>query len=125
APAAWAHDPAPFVRARAAPHPGHARHARRCHCKAAVRALHPIVLMHALSSALKFPHPRPPAPGAAIEVAPGILWVRLALPYRLDHVNVYLIEDGAGFAVLDTGLDDAATRAAWEGLLAGPLRARP
>jgi glyoxylase-like metal-dependent hydrolase (beta-lactamase superfamily II) len=80
---------------------------------------------YALSSALKFPHPRPPAPGAAIEVAPGILWVRLALPYRLDHVNVYLIEDGEGFAVLDTGLDDAATRAAWEALLAGPLRARP
>jgi len=80
---------------------------------------------YTLSSALKFPHPRPPAPGAAIEVAPGILWVRLALPYRLDHVNVYLIEDGAGFAVLDTGLDDVATRAAWEALLAGPLRARP
>ena len=59
------------------------------------------------------------------EVAPGILWLRLALPYRLDHVNVYLIEDGAGFAVLDTGLDDAPTRAAWEALLAGPLAGRP
>jgi glyoxylase-like metal-dependent hydrolase (beta-lactamase superfamily II) len=64
-------------------------------------------------------------PGAVIEVAPGILWLRLALPYRLDHVNVYLLEDGAGFAVLDTGLDDAPTRAAWEALLAGPLAGRP
>ena len=58
-----------------------------------------------------------------IEVAPGILWLRLALPYRLDHVNVYLIEDGAGFAVLDTGLDDAPTRAAWEALLKDANRA--
>jgi hypothetical protein len=41
--------------------------------------------------ALVFPHPQPPAPGTAIEVAPGILWIRLALPFRLDHVNVYLI----------------------------------
>jgi glyoxylase-like metal-dependent hydrolase (beta-lactamase superfamily II) len=60
-----------------------------------------------------------------IEVAPGILWLRLALPYRLDHINVYLLEDGAGFAVLDTGLDDAPRRAAWEALLAGPLAGRP
>ena len=83
------------------------------------------MLQHALSSALTFPYPAPPAPGQAIEVAPGILWVRLALPFRLDHVNVYLIEDGAGWAVLDTGLDNAATRAAWEALLDGPLRSRP
>jgi len=71
-----------------------------------------------------FPHPTPPAPGQAIEVAPGILWVRLALPFRLDHVNVYLIEDGAGWAVLDTGLDDAVTRAAGGALLDGALRGR-
>ena len=58
-----------------------------------------------------------------IKVAPGILLVRLAL-FRLDHVNVYLIEDGAGWAVIDTGLDDATTRAAWDTLLAGPLRGR-
>jgi len=40
--------------------------------------------------------------------------LRLALPFRLDHVNVYLVEDGAGWAVIDTGIDDATTRAAWE-----------
>jgi glyoxylase-like metal-dependent hydrolase (beta-lactamase superfamily II) len=74
--------------------------------------------------ALAFPHPRPPAPGTAIDVAPGILWIRLALPFRLDHVNVYLIEDGDGWAVIDTGLDDAPTREAWDALLAGPLRGR-
>ena len=77
-----------------------------------------------MSPALVFPHPRPPAPGTVIEVAPGILWIRLALPFRLDHVNVYLIEDGAGWAVIDTGLDDAPTRAAWDALIAGPLRGR-
>jgi glyoxylase-like metal-dependent hydrolase (beta-lactamase superfamily II) len=80
---------------------------------------------HSHPTALTFPHPAPPAPGRPTEVAPGILWLRLALPFRLDHVNVYLIEDGAGWALLDTGLDDATTRAAWEALLAGPLAARP
>lgn len=74
--------------------------------------------------ALRFPHPAPPAYGEPVEIAPGVLWVRLALPYRLDHVNIYLIEDGGGWAVLDTGLGDDRTRAVWEALLAGPLAGR-
>lgn len=81
--------------------------------------------VHAHPAALTFPHPAPPAPGRPVEVAPGILWVRLALPFRLDHVNIYLIEDSAGWAVVDTGLDDGPTRATWEALLDGPLRGRP
>ena len=43
---------------------------------------------------LAHPHPAPPPNGGTIEVAPGLLWARLPLPYRLDHVTVYLIEDG-------------------------------
>ncbi len=82
------------------------------------------MLQHPLSTELTYPFPTPPAPDGALEVAPGILWVRLALPFRLDHVNVYLIEDGSGWAVLDTGIDNAATRSAWDGLLDGPLRGR-
>ena len=80
------------------------------------------VLAH--PTALTFPYPTPPEPGSVMEIAPGILWLRLALPYRLDHVNVYLIEDGAGWAVLDTGLDDTVTRAAWDMLLDGTLHGR-
>jgi glyoxylase-like metal-dependent hydrolase (beta-lactamase superfamily II) len=78
-----------------------------------------------LPLSLKHPFPAPPAPGEAIEVAEGVLWVRLPLPFRLDHVNVYLIEDGPGFALLDTGIDDAPTRALWDRLLAGLLKEKP
>jgi glyoxylase-like metal-dependent hydrolase (beta-lactamase superfamily II) len=70
---------------------------------------------------LELPFPQPPNPGAPFEVAPGLLWVRLPLPFRLNHVNVYLIEDGAGWALLDTGLGNARTREVWEGVLRGPL----
>jgi glyoxylase-like metal-dependent hydrolase (beta-lactamase superfamily II) len=60
-----------------------------------------------------------------MEVAPGIFWVRLALPFRLNHVNIYLIDDGAGWALVDTGLGDNATQLAWQPLLDGLLRERP
>ncbi|HXT05784.1 MAG TPA: MBL fold metallo-hydrolase [Roseiarcus sp.] len=78
-----------------------------------------------MAAALDFRFPEPPAPGETLEVAEGVLWLRLPLPFRLDHVNIYLIEDGAGFALLDTGIDDAATRALWERLLGGLLKGRP
>ena len=73
---------------------------------------------------LVHPFAEPPQVGEVIEVAPGILWTRLSLPFRLDHVNIYLIDDGDGWAVLDTGLGSNKTRAMWEALAAGPLAGR-
>lgn len=67
------------------------------------------------------PFAAPPAPGEVIEAAPGVLWARFALPFALNHVNIYLIEDGDGFAAIDTGIANDETRAAWEALLEGPL----
>ena len=71
------------------------------------------------------PHPTPPAPGETVEVAQGIWWMRLPLPFRLNHVNVYLIEDGDGFALVDCGIDDKPTREIWERLLVERFRDRP
>jgi glyoxylase-like metal-dependent hydrolase (beta-lactamase superfamily II) len=73
---------------------------------------------------LVFPFPEPPRFGEAIEVAPGLLWARVPLPFRLDHVNVYFLDDGDGWAVVDTGIDNDHARAAWHALLAGPLAGR-
>ena len=67
----------------------------------------------------------PPHEGEAIEVAPGILWMRLPLPMALDHVNVYALDDGTGWTIIDTGMDSRRTRAIWQGLLAGPLAGKP
>ena len=78
-----------------------------------------------LAASLTFPAPAAPAFGEPVEIATGILWLRLALPFQLNHVNIYLIEDGDGWAVLDTGINDARSRVWWETLLAGPLRDRP
>jgi glyoxylase-like metal-dependent hydrolase (beta-lactamase superfamily II) len=66
-----------------------------------------------------------PKPGEAIEVADGVLWLRIPLPMVLDHVNAYALRDGDGWTLIDTGLDTKKTRALWEGALAGPLAGLP
>jgi glyoxylase-like metal-dependent hydrolase (beta-lactamase superfamily II) len=66
-----------------------------------------------------------PANGVPVEVLPGILWLRLALPFALDHVNLWLIDDGDGWTAIDTGVADAPTKAIWSGLLDGGLGGRP
>lgn len=70
---------------------------------------------------LQYPFSEPPGPGEVIEVRPGLLWLRLPLPFQLNHVNIYLIRDGDGWVIVDTGISTSEARAAWEGFLAGPL----
>lgn len=74
---------------------------------------------------IRTPFPEAPAPGQALELAPGILWLRLPLPMALDHVNCYALDDGDGWTILDTGFDSRKTRALWESIMAGPLQGRP
>lgn len=69
-------------------------------------------------------HAAVPGPSEAIQIAPGVLWMRLALPFALNHVNVYALDDGDGWTLIDTGIGDAPTQLAWEALLAGPLSGR-
>ncbi|MEA2755260.1 MAG: hypothetical protein QOJ54_1549 [Aliidongia sp.] len=77
------------------------------------------------ASELRFPLAEPPPIGEPALVAPGIFWLRLALPFALDHVNLYLIEDGEGWAVFDTGLNDTPSRDAWGRVLSNFLGGRP
>ena len=52
---------------------------------------------------------------------PGVLWVRLKLPFRLNHVNIYLLADGDGWAMVDSGFGNEESIAAWTALFEGPL----
>lgn len=78
-----------------------------------------------MSAPLRFPWETPPGEGEAIEVGNGALWMRLPLPMKLDHVNVYAFEDDDGWTLIDTGFDSRRTRAIWEKLMAGPLGGKP
>ena len=73
---------------------------------------------------VRYPWPEPPGAGEAVEIAEGVLWLRLPLPFRPDHLNAYALDDGDGWTIVDTGLDNAPVRQAWAALLAGPLAGR-
>jgi glyoxylase-like metal-dependent hydrolase (beta-lactamase superfamily II) len=74
-----------------------------------------------------------PAPGTALEVAPGVRWLRMGLPFALDHINLWLLRDEAqgpdgpvpGWAVVDCGVADERTRADWEQVFAHELQGLP
>ena len=86
--------------------------------------------MNALERELRYPlGDAIPAPGEALVVAPGIAWARMALPFQLDHINVWLLRDEVdgrrGWTIVDCGVDSADTRARWERLFTGAMDGEP
>lgn len=71
---------------------------------------------------LAFPFENPPETGEVIAIREGLLWARLPLPFRLDHINIYLLEDDDGWIIIDAGIDSKGSRASWQALLDGPLK---
>lgn len=80
---------------------------------------------HEWRAGLRFPWPQPPANGAVQEVAEGLLWLRMPLPFGLDHINLYLLRHGEGWVAVDTGLNNAQTREVWESLFDTALAGLP
>ncbi len=78
-----------------------------------------------VNAPIRFPWETPPDVGQTVEVADGVLWIRLPLPMALDHVNVYALDDGDSWTIVDTGFDTKKTRGIWQTLLAGPLSGKP
>lgn len=74
---------------------------------------------------LHYPHAHPPLAGELIEVAPGVFWLRMPLPFQLNHINLWLLRDGDGWTIVDTGFPDDAVRATWTQIierLDGPVK---
>ncbi|MFM7460811.1 MAG: MBL fold metallo-hydrolase [Burkholderiales bacterium] len=81
------------------------------------------------SPAIHYPYEIPPPPGEAIKVADGIYWIRMPLPFALNHINLWLLEDhdedGDGWTIVDTGYGVEATRALWEVHFSAIMAGRP
>jgi glyoxylase-like metal-dependent hydrolase (beta-lactamase superfamily II) len=77
--------------------------------------------MTSAAAEIRYLHESYPKGVETFQIAPGILWARLPLPFRLNHVNVWLLRDADGWTIIDTGCDTADARAVWDALFAGPL----
>lgn len=77
------------------------------------------------AAGIAHPFDRRPGPGEALQVADGVLWMRITLPMALNHVNVYALDDGDGWTIVDTGMMTDQARAEWQALLSGPLGGKP
>jgi glyoxylase-like metal-dependent hydrolase (beta-lactamase superfamily II) len=78
-----------------------------------------------MAETLDFPVATPPAPGEVMPIAPGVLWLRMPLPFALNHINLWLLEDGPGWTIVDCGFAGEQTTALWDQIFAGHLAGRP
>lgn len=75
--------------------------------------------------ALQYPFGDPPEAGEVREVAPGVKWVRMPLPFVLKWINLWLIEDGPGWTLVDTGVGTDETQQHWNRIFAQELKGKP
>ena len=68
---------------------------------------------------------RLPARGQVLEVAPGVRWLRMGLPFALDHINLWLLDDGPGWTIVDCGISNDATQADWQQVFDTELQGKP
>ena len=66
-----------------------------------------------------------PETGEAVDILPGLKWLRLPLPFMLGHINVWLLQDGDGWAIVDTGIHSGVTRKTWENVFSVQLKNAP
>ena len=58
-------------------------------------------------------------------VGDGIQWLRMPLPFDLDHINLWLLEDDAGWVVVDTGIASDKSKELWRSVFSESMEGRP
>jgi glyoxylase-like metal-dependent hydrolase (beta-lactamase superfamily II) len=70
-----------------------------------------------------------PPTGTVQAVMPGVYWVRMPLPFALNHINLWLLRDElegrSGWTIIDCGITSDVTRAAWEQIFDQELEGLP
>lgn len=76
-------------------------------------------------SDLSYLWPQPPQHAEALEVVDGLFWLRMPLPFALDHINLWVLADGEAWTLLDCGICSDEIKSLWEALFSRFLGKRP
>ncbi|HQU88761.1 MAG TPA: MBL fold metallo-hydrolase [Denitromonas sp.] len=68
-------------------------------------------------STLLYPIDDIPEAGQWLTVMPGVQWLRMPLPFALDHINLWILDDGDTVTLVDTGFGLPDIQALWEAAL--------
>jgi glyoxylase-like metal-dependent hydrolase (beta-lactamase superfamily II) len=74
---------------------------------------------------IAYEFPERPQAGETMSVAPGIVWLRMPLPFALGHINLWLLEDGDGWAIVDTGVDVDKSHEVWQKTFTDVMQDQP
>ena len=71
---------------------------------------------------LVYPYDILPQPGRMLKLADGVYWVRMNLPFALNHINLWVLEDGDGWTIIDTGVASAEIKSNWRTCFSGDMK---
>jgi glyoxylase-like metal-dependent hydrolase (beta-lactamase superfamily II) len=77
------------------------------------------------SRLLDYPCGTPPEGGVVLPVADGVFWIRMPLPFPPTHINMWLLRDGGGWTVVDTGIRSSKVQGLWNRIFATALDGKP
>ena len=86
---------------------------------------HSVAQLFPASGALPYQFRQSPRFGSCLKVAPGLWWLRMPLPFALNHINLWLFEEDDGWTLFDCGIATEPVKTMWKSLFASFLRERP
>ena len=76
-------------------------------------------------SGIRYEFDTRPGEGETMPLVEGVLWLRMPLPFQLNHINLWLLRDEGGWVIVDTGLGTSTTRGTWRNVFADGMRNDP
>lgn len=78
-----------------------------------------------INEGIRYEFAQLPEAGQTMAVAPGVVWLRMPLPFALGHINLWLLEEAGGWTIVDTGVHTEVSRNVWCDVFAGVMKKRP
>jgi len=77
------------------------------------------------NDSISYPFEHAPEPATILEVAPSVYWLRMPLPFALNHINLWMVEEDDGWTIIDTGLNIDKIKQHWDALIASQCGEKP